>query len=90
MGEQKMPNQNQAGQNPPGKQKRQQDRESASRPGQPQQEQDRETASRQPAPGGNQAPRERAPNPGHDSNPGHDDEAARRQSKQDPLQNRDR
>jgi hypothetical protein len=81
MGEQKMPNR-------PGKQNPQQDRESASRPGQPQNpQQDRESASRQPgkkAPGENQEPRERA------SNPGHDDEAARRQSKQDPLQNRDR
>ena len=88
MGEQKMPNpnQNQTGQNQPAKQNPQQDRESASRPGQPQNpQQDRESASRQPgkqAPG--QEPRDRA------SNPNRDDEAARRQSKQDPLQNRDR
>jgi hypothetical protein len=86
MGEQKMPNQNPAGQSQPGKQNPQQDRESASRPGQPQNpQQDRDSASRQPgkqAPG--EEPKERA------SNPGRDDEAARRQSKQDPLQNRDR
>jgi hypothetical protein len=86
MGEQKMPNPNpnQAGQNQPGKQNPQQDRESASRPGQQKPQQDRESASRQPgkqAPG--QEPRERASNP-------IDDDAARRQSKQDPLQNRDR
>ena len=89
MGEQKMPNpdQDQSGQNQPGKQNPQQDRESASRPGQPGQQnpqQGRESASRQPgkqAPG--QDPKERASNPS-------DDDAARRQAKQDPLQNRDR
>ena len=43
MGEQKTPNQNPTGQNQPGKQNPQQDRESASRPGQPQNpQQDRE------------------------------------------------
>ena len=92
MGEQKMPNpnQNQTGQNQPGKQNPQQDRDSASRPGQPQNpQQDRESASRQPgkqAPDEKQQPNERASNPNRD----HDDDAARRQSKQDPLQNRDR
>ena len=90
MGEQKMPNpnQNQADQNQPGKRNPQQDRESASRPGQPQNpQQDRESASRQPgkqAPDEKQQPNERA------STPNRDDDAARRQAKQDPLQNRDR
>jgi hypothetical protein len=54
-------------------------------PGKRNPQQERESASRQPgkqAPG--QEPRDRA------SNPSRDDEAARRQSKQDPLQNRDR
>jgi hypothetical protein len=76
MGEQKMPNpnQNQTGQNQPGKQNPQQDRESASRqPG-------------KQAPDEKQQPNERASNPNRDR----DDDAARRQSKQDPLQNRDR
>jgi hypothetical protein len=94
MGEQKMPNpsQNQAG-NQPGQQKPQGDRESASRqgqnPGQQKPQQERESASRQPgkqAPGETQQPNERASNPTRDR----DDEAARRQAKQDPLQNRDR
>jgi hypothetical protein len=83
MGEQKMPNPNQ---NQSGKQNPQQDRESASRPGQQNPQQDRESASRQPgkqAPGQNPEPKERASNPGND-------DAARRQAKQDPLQNRDR
>lgn len=76
MGEQKMPNpnQNQTGQNQPGKQNPQQDRESASRqPG-------------KQAPDENQQPNERASNPNRDGG----DDAARRQAKQDPLQNRDR
>jgi hypothetical protein len=76
MGEQKMPNpnQNQTGQNQPGKQNPQQDRESASRqPG-------------KQAPDEKQQPNERASNPNRDR----DDDAARRQVKQDPLQNRDR
>jgi hypothetical protein len=92
MGEQKMPNpnQNQTG-NQPGQPNKnpQQDRDSASRPGQGQQspQQDRESASRQPGkqfPDENQKPNERA------SNPDREDDAARRQNKQDPLQNRDR
>ena len=75
MGEQKMPNPNQnQGGNQPGKSNPQQDRESASR--QPGKQ----------APDEKQQPNERASTPNRDE---HDD-AARRQSKQDPLQNRDR
>jgi hypothetical protein len=76
MGDHKMPGQNPSGQqgNQPGKQSPQQDRDSA---------------SRQPGkqfPDENQQPNERASTPDRDPH----DEAARRQSRQDPLQRRDR
>jgi len=61
----------------------------AGRQGNQNPQQDRESASRQPgkqAPDQNQQPKERASNPSRDP---HDD-AARRQSRQDPLQNRGR
>jgi len=74
MGEQKTPNPNQT--NQPGKQNPQQERESASRPG-------------KQAPDEKQQPNERASTPDREREMGHDD-AARRQAKQDPLQNRDR
>lgn len=53
MGEQKNPNENQIGQNQPGKQNPQQDRESATQPG-------------KQAPDQNQQPNERASNPNRD------------------------
>jgi hypothetical protein len=77
MGEQKMPNQNQSSTgnpNQPGKQNPQQERESASRPG-------------KQAPDEKQQPNERASTPNREMG---QDDAARRQAKQDPLQNRDR
>jgi hypothetical protein len=76
MGEQKTPNPNQS---QPGKQ-----------PGKQNPQQDRESASRQPGkqfPDQDQQPKERASNPKRDMD---ENDAARRQAKQDPLQNRDR
>lgn len=89
MAEQKMPNQSQAG----NERDQQRDRDSASQqgqrnPGQQSPQRDRESASRHPGkqfPDENQRPNERASNPGLGES-----DAARRQSRQDPLQRRDR